>query len=87
MYRLLSRMLLSGGHFGDSHRDLIVTALRKNICVLPVALIGTEKWEKPFLNKAVEWKIRVSISDPLSDSAELLALRTMEREAEARSPW
>lgn len=63
---------LVGGRFGDPHRDLVVTAMGKSICVVPVSLIGNEAPVRLFLLNDVEQNPRVSIGEPLSDAADLL---------------
>lgn len=63
---------LVGGRFGDPQRDLIVTAMDRSICVLPVALsgMGSEQNAKP-LNDVVQ-KPLVYIGRPLSNATDLL---------------
>lgn len=63
---------LVGGHFGDPHRDLVVTAMEKSICVLPVSLIDNEEPKRVFLLNGFEQKPLVSIGNPLSEAADLL---------------
>jgi 1-acyl-sn-glycerol-3-phosphate acyltransferase len=63
---------LVGGRFGDPQRDLIVTALDKSICVLPVALTGIERQQKLLPLNRVTQQSLISIGHPLSDATELL---------------
>ena len=63
---------LVGGRFGDPHRDLVVTAMGKRICVVPVSLTGNDAPVRPFLLNNSGMNARVSIGDPLSDATDLL---------------
>ncbi len=63
---------LVGGHFGDPHRDLLVTAMEKKISVLPVNLTGNDDPTNFYVLNTAQKKVRVTIGDPLSDPANLL---------------
>ena len=63
---------LVGGPFGDPHRDLVVSALKRGISVLPVGLARDTRTPRLSFLSSVECKSQVAIGDPLSDAAELL---------------
>ena len=63
---------LVGGRFGDPQRDLIVTAMDRNICVLPVSLSGMTGEREDMPRGDVVQKPLVYIGQPLSKAADLL---------------
>ena len=63
---------LVGGRFGDPHRDLVSTALRNNIPVIPVCLAGTERAERLSYLTGSDNHAWISIGAPLSEPADLL---------------
>ena len=63
---------LVGGRFGDPQRDLIITALDKSICVLPIALSGMINGRNALTRDDIAPKPLVYIGHPLSDATELL---------------
>lgn len=67
---------LVGGHFGDPHRDLIVTAIDKKISVLPISLTANDDLATSYVLSSASKKLRIIIGDPLSDASDLLEALT-----------
>jgi len=63
---------LVGGRFGDPQRDLIVAAMDRSICVLPVALSGMIGERNVMVRNDVVQKPLVYIGHPLSNPTDLL---------------